>query len=122
MKKCFATMPAIAWDATITAVYSGPATAVIDLTTAKQIKIFPNPVENGKLYLEYNLTTSSRVNIDIFDSKGSKTDVIFSGKQLPGRQLILWDVVANKIETGFYMVRFSIGREKFTKKIIVSGR
>jgi Domain of unknown function (DUF5060)/Secretion system C-terminal sorting domain len=116
------TLPTIAWDAAITAIYSGPATAIIDLTTAKQVKIFPNPVENGKLYLEYDLTTASKVNIDLFDVKGSKVAVIFYGKQLPGPQRVEWDAISNKIKAGVYIVRFAIGKEERSQKIIIRTR
>ncbi|HEY6504043.1 MAG TPA: DUF5060 domain-containing protein [Chitinophagaceae bacterium] len=113
------TLPSIAWDVAITAVFGG-ATPVIDLTSAKQLKIYPNPVENVKLFLEYDLTTTSKVSIDLFDLAGRKVAVIFYGKQLPGHQLIEWNVMENKIKAGFYIVRFSIGNETGSKKIIIS--
>jgi Domain of unknown function (DUF5060)/Secretion system C-terminal sorting domain len=114
------TLPSIAWDAAVTAVYGGP-TAVTDLTFAKQIKIYPNPVENNvRLFMEYDLTAASKVSIDLFDVAGRKAAVIFYGKQSPGHQLIQWNAMENKIKTGFYIVRFSIGKETGSKKIIIS--
>jgi Domain of unknown function (DUF5060)/Secretion system C-terminal sorting domain len=116
------TLPSIAWDAAVTAVYAGPATPVIDLTSAKQLKIYPNPVANDRLFLEYDLTTTSKVSIDLFDLAGRKVAVIFYGKQLPGHQLIQWNAMENKINAGFYIVRFSIGKETGSKKIIISPK
>jgi hypothetical protein len=112
-------LPAIAWDVAVTAVFGG-VTPVVDLSTARQLKIYPNPLNNTRLFLEYDLTEVSKVSIDLFDIKGRKAAIIFHGKQLPGPQFIEWNAIANKIKAGFYMVRFSIGKEVFTKKIIIN--
>ncbi|MEO5563566.1 MAG: T9SS type A sorting domain-containing protein [Chitinophagaceae bacterium] len=111
-------LPVVPWDIAITAVWGG-VTPVIDLTTAKELEIYPNPVEQGKLYLSYNLQTASTVTIDVFDMKGNKVAVVFNGKQTAGNKLIEWNKIPGKVAPGVYFIRFMIGREMATRKITI---
>lgn len=79
-----------------------------------------NPVESGKLWLAYDLTTSSKVDIDLFDINGRKAAIIFYGKQAAGSQLIEWNSMTKNISPGVYILRFSAGQEILDKKIIIS--
>lgn len=112
------TLPSVAWDLAVTAVF-GVATPVVDLTSAKQLKIYPNPVESTKIYLDYDLAAVSKISIDLFDIKGRKVAVIFYGKQAPGPQHIEWNTF-NRIKPGLYIVRFGAGTEVHTQKIVIS--
>ncbi len=112
-------LPSIAWDITVSAVFGG-LTPVVDLSTAKQLKIYPNPVENGKLWLEYDLTKTSKVNIEVFDIAGNKIAVVFSGKQMPGSKLIEWSSRLKSIANGIYIIQFTSDHESYSKKIIIN--
>jgi hypothetical protein len=111
--------PAVAWDLGVTAVWTGVTTAVIDLTTARELKVFPNPAGKGHLYISYDLSTRSRVNIELFDIKGNNIAVIFSGTQAAGTKLVEWKAIPGKVAPGVYIMRFTIGHEMATKKITI---
>lgn len=109
-------LPTVTWDLGMTAVWTGVATGVIDLVTAKELKVFPNPAGRSRLFITYNLASRSRVNVDLFDIKGNKIAVIFSGTQPAGEKLLEWKE-NRAIAPGVYIVRFMIGKEMATRKV-----
>lgn len=111
-------LPSVAWDVAVTAMWGG-VTAVIDPSTAGELKIYPNPVVQGKLYVSYDLRVASTVNIDLFDVKGNKVAAIFNGKQTPGSKLVEWNRVPGKIAPGAYFLQVTIGKETTAQKIVI---
>lgn len=112
-------LPAVAWDMAVTAVWGG-VTPVIDPATAAELKIYPNPVTKDKLYISYDLRNAKKVTIDVFDMKGNKVADIFKGYQTAGSKLIEWDLLANPtVTSGSYILKITIGKESGTQKIII---
>lgn len=112
-------VPTIARDYSVAAIWLGVATPVIDLVTAKELKVYPVPVEQGRFYISYELTTKSVINIDLFDVKGNRVAGIFNGTQPAGTRLIEWKTVQGKIAPGVYMLRIMVGREMATRQITI---
>lgn len=112
-------LPAVAWDIAVKAMWGG-VTPVIDPATAAELKIYPNPVTNNKLYISYDLRYAAKVSIDVFDMRGNKVDSVFKGDQTIGNKLIEWDLSMNPtITNGSYILKITIGKETGTEKIII---
>jgi hypothetical protein len=112
-------LPSVAWDMGVTAVWSGFVTPVIDLPGANQLKIYPNPLKQGSIYVSYELVRPMSVSIDLFDVSGNKVADIFQGIQAAGTRLIAWQPVAGRVAPGVYFMRLSIGQDSGTQKVII---
>jgi hypothetical protein len=112
-------LPAVAWDLAVTAVWTGVTTPVVDLVTAKELKVYPIPVEQGRFYISYDLATRSVVHIDLFDIQGNLVAGIFNGMQPAGAKLIEWKRISGKIAPGIYLLTFRIGHEMATRQITI---
>lgn len=112
-------LPNVDWDLAVTATWTGFATPVIDLTTARQLKIYPNPLVQDVLYVSYDLTRPSQVNIDLFDINGARIAEVFRGMQPAGSKLVEWKSVSGKPAAGVYFLRFAIGRERGVQKLVI---
>ncbi|MEO8403199.1 MAG: DUF5060 domain-containing protein [Chitinophagaceae bacterium] len=114
------TLPNIAWDVAVTAVWSGFPTPVIDIPGAKGVKIYPNPLIQDQLYITYDLANTSKVNIDLFDITGNMVATIFHGTQSAGSKVVEWKRTTGKVAAGVYFVKMNIGTASATQKIIIN--
>lgn len=111
-------LPGIAWDLSLIARWE-TATAVNNLTTASGLRIYPNPVVNDRLYLLYDLTESSPVDIVMLNMNGNKVADIFHGEQSAGSKSVEWNSARQGLSNGFYVLRFSIRDQMLMQKIII---
>lgn len=111
-------VPTVSWDLAINVVFGG-ATPVTDIPLSQPMKIYPNPVTEGKLYVVYDLSNSTQVNIEVFDSRGIKLATIFNGRQTAGSKKVEWDIKKSGIPAGNYFIRFTDGKIIGSTKIII---
>jgi hypothetical protein len=79
-------------------------------------KLFPNPF-NPQLKIQYQVATYGQVQIEIYDSIGSKILTLVSDNQSPGSYELNWD--ARYLSSGIYYVRLSTGNQTDSRKAIL---
>jgi len=77
---------------------------------------YPNPF-NPSATLDYSLTETNDVNVDIFNMKGEKITSLFNGEQAAGAYSLTWN--AENINSGIYILRVSIGNHLETQKLLL---
>ena len=85
------------------------------------INIYPNPF-NDELNIDYKLTNSSEVNLQIYDLTGNLISDLFNGKHLPGSYNITWNTIdnnGNTVQPGIYFCRFQSESNYTVRKIIL---
>jgi hypothetical protein len=113
-------LPVVNWDLAFVANRTGAVTAVIDLPLAKQLRIYPNPVSTGKIFIEYELTTRTKVAVEMYDLIGEKISTIFEGNQNAGQQRISYSTGSNLLSRGVYLLKITIGKDSHIEKIYIS--
>ena len=79
---------------------------------------YPNPF-NPLTKIEFVLSTSSEVSLDIFDVAGRKVRTLLDHQQLPqGKQEIVFD--ASELPSGAYFYRLITPKYSETKKMILT--
>ena len=82
------------------------------------MKLYPNPfVENIKF--EYNLTKQNNVAIDIYDVLGNKIETLINDKQMEGEYSYTFKAKSYNLNSGTYLVRFTVGNITYLKKIMM---
>jgi len=78
---------------------------------------FPNPF-NGSTNIEYTLLNDGYVTLDIYDSRGTRIDVLVNSWQMKGTHLVSWD--AGQRASGIYFYAFRTdGFEKIGKMVLI---
>ncbi|MBE9491946.1 MAG: T9SS type A sorting domain-containing protein [Bacteroidetes bacterium] len=85
------------------------------LSNKMDFQVFPNPSSNN-ISLEFELTESTFVSIELFNAVGSQLMVIENASFTMGRHNISHDIGA--LPEGIYFCRLQIGNEIYTRKII----
>jgi len=75
---------------------------------------YPNPF-NASTAINYTLSRSAKVDIEIFDLQGRSVEHISSGEQTPGSYQINWN--GNKYTSGTYFYRIAAGDRSETRKM-----
>ena len=102
----------------IVGIYSPSA---ISLSENFQLKIYPNPA-NDRVSIEYNLNTSSDVEISIYNLSGMLVHYYKNEKKLSGSYTYSWnltDLSQKRVQTGFYICRMKIADRVLTSKLII---
>ena len=84
--------------------------------------IYPNPVENN-LHIEYELENECQASIDIYNIFGLNVALVIKGKQLRGKQKLVWDLTGyngEKLPAGVYTIRLKAGSKTITKKVVIN--
>ncbi|MCP4581506.1 MAG: T9SS type A sorting domain-containing protein [candidate division Zixibacteria bacterium] len=77
---------------------------------------YPNPF-NAQTIIEYNLSTSDRVTIDIFDILGRSAGSLIEGEMPAGNHQVIWD--AKGFSSGMYFYKIQAGDFVETKKMLL---
>jgi hypothetical protein len=77
---------------------------------------YPNPF-NPSTTLDYTLTETNNVKVDIYNMKGEKITSLFSGEQTAGSYSLNWN--AENTHSGIYVLRISIGNHLETQKLLL---
>lgn len=92
---------------------TGIRTAAKDLSD--NISVYPNPVTDGNLVVQYNLTSSQDINVKVYDLSGKEVYTTgFAKAQNGNRKLDL-----SGLSNGMYMVTFSTEDGFASKKIML---
>jgi hypothetical protein len=82
------------------------------------VMVSPNPAKE-KFNLDYTLKKQSSVNVDLYNSIGVKMKTIYSGKQMPGKQLIPVEIAKDGLSAGVYFISVSLDGDVTTKQLII---
>lgn len=113
-------IPSLAWDAAFT-VSMNVVTSVPEFSPAGGLKIYPNPVAGGKLLIGYELSTRTKMNIDLISMSGTRIANILSASQTAGPQLVEWNVKSARVSAGFYLVRVQSPKGVVIEKVYISS-
>ena len=80
------------------------------------ISVYPNPVSNN-LTINYNLSASSNVSINVFDMLGSRIAEIANDRESSGQHSIPWN--ASTVPQGIYLLQFMVDNKIINQKITV---
>lgn len=94
------------------------SSAVADPFFIGAFKAFPNPVSSATI-IRFDLVKSANVTISVFDMTGRKVTDLFSGPMNKGPQQIQWDVNAEGIAEGLYLLLISDGTLSRQLKLVV---
>ncbi len=72
---------------------------------------------NGEVTIEYQLTESMPVTVQIFDILGRPVETLFQGNQLPGTHRHVFRSRNARLVTGIYIYVIQAGRQRYSQKI-----
>jgi len=75
---------------------------------------YPNPF-NANTVIEYSLSETAPVTVEIFDLLGKKVETLENGIQGPGSHSLTWD--ASNVATGTYFYRITVNDVTQTRKM-----
>ena len=78
--------------------------------------VYPNPVAN-EMTINYNLSSSSNVMINVYDMIGNKVSSIANEKEVAGQHAITWN--AKSIPQGIYLMQIIVDNKILNQKITV---
>jgi PKD repeat protein len=67
------------------------------------IKLYPNPVSDESVALEFNLQSSGRLNFVLFDSRGNEVKTIFNDRVKKGANVLRFNV--DNLPSGYYILK-----------------
>lgn len=81
---------------------------------------YPNPF-NASVTLEYSLSQTGEVELNVYDISGRLVTTLASGSQTPGMHTVRWDGFANgsQVSTGLYFARLISGGNVATQKLLL---
>lgn len=80
------------------------------------ISVYPNPVADN-LTIEYSLSSSTNVVINVYDMLGSKIKEIANDKESAGQHSIQWN--ASIAQQGIYLLQVIVDNKIINQKITV---
>lgn len=92
---------------------TGIKTAVRDLSD--NISVYPNPVTDGNLVVQYNLTSSQDINVKVYDLSGKEVYATSLAKAQNGTRKLNLSGLSN----GMYMITFATEDGFASKKIML---
>ncbi len=81
-----------------------------------KIKVIPNPF-SSKLEIQFNLPEAQKVNINVYDSKGTLVKQVYSGSRSAGLQNFMID--GSNMTNGTYFCEIIINNVKFLRKLVL---
>lgn len=89
-------------------------------TSAINIRNFPNPFAD-QMTIEYNLSATSDVSIQVFNSLGQEITQLVNETQQSGIQRVIWNADAHAAGVYFYTVTVTEGNQtyKATRQIVL---
>lgn len=81
------------------------------------VEVYPNPVTD-QINLKYEVSRNSNVTIKMVDVLGNDVITLFSRRVDPGEQTFSYSL-SNKLNRGFYFIRFIAGTESVIKRISI---
>ncbi len=91
------------------------ATSIVSAVTENQLTVFPNP-SNTSSTIEYTLTNSSFVKLEVVDILGKQLKSIVNTTQPAGN----YKVTLAKLNAGIYFIRLNINNQTNTTRLVVT--
>ncbi len=88
------------------------------LESVLQFNIHPNPTKDDVM-ISYTLVNAADVNLEVFDAIGNRIKNMINTNQLPGKYQVLFDVKADQLFQGIYIIRLSSGNKTFNKRLVL---
>ena len=86
------------------------------IAAGQNLRVFPNPFQD-KVNIEYQLTRSSEVKIEVYNILGARVLEIEHSNQLPGSYH--YEIGADQLNAGaVYYLKFSVGDKTSVTKLI----
>jgi len=84
------------------------------------LSVSPNPF-SGNGQLQFKLSQSSVVNLQVFNLKGQLLGNLFTGQLTSGEHSLAWDgsIDGKKLASGLYLIRCKSGNSHATAKVVV---
>jgi hypothetical protein len=112
-------LPNVAWDLAMVATRTS-VTGIVDLPSARRLKLYPNPLHQNKLCIEYELTRRSAVSFELYDLLGSKIRTLYAGTEPAGPQRHIYSISGLHVQAGgIYLVKVQIGGDSHLEKIFI---
>lgn len=86
-----------------------------------EVKCYPNPF-NPNTQITFTLTSSSEVNIEIFNIKGQLVKNLFKGNLPSGKHFVRWngnDLNNHTLSSGVYFYKLKAGNNVITNKVML---
>ena len=81
------------------------------------MNIYPNPT-SGVATIEYSVSKSENVSIDVYNLLGNKVQSIVSNSQPQGKHVISWNT--SNLPSGVYIIQLQTSEKVITNRIVVS--
>ena len=105
------------WVAEITG--TGGTTGIKNDTQSDNFKLYPNPIYQ-EFKTEFELSTNSKISIDIFDIQGKLVRTLFNGNALSGKNIFTFN--KSNLEIGTYFINISTNNQTLkNEKIIIAN-
>lgn len=82
------------------------------------VQIYPNPITD-QITIKYTVSRNSNVNIKIMDVLGNNVATLLSERVESGEQKFIRLLSSNKLTSGFYFLRVTVGTESIIKRITI---
>ena len=83
-----------------------------------QIDLYPNPIEGGRLNIDYVLTGDSPVSIKLYNLLGDEVAVLYQGEKQAGKQHEALDISDLKLKAGTYLIKIDSKDGKKTIRLV----
>ena len=105
------------WVAEITG--TGGTTGITNDTQSDNFKLYPNPIYQ-EFKTEFELSTNSKISIDIFDIQGKLVRTLFNGNAISGKNIFTFN--KSNLEIGTYFINISSNNQTLkNEKIIIAN-
>lgn len=105
--------------------YAQPALPVATVTftpeskTTPAVQVYPNPVQQSVIHVQFKLSSSSRVSVTIEDMSGQRRFQRDMGDAGPGTFSQQIDISSAALEAGTYILRIQTANETYHTKMII---
>lgn len=105
------------WVAEITG--TGGTTGITNDTQSDNFKLYPNPIYQ-EFKTEFELSTNSKISIDILDIQGKLVKTLFNGNAISGKNIFTFN--KSNLEIGTYFINISSNNQTLkNEKIIIAN-
>ena len=91
------------------------ATSILSAEMKNQLSVFPNPT-NTNTNIEYTLTNSSFVKLEVVDVLGKQLQSLVNTIQATG----IYKVNLTKLDAGIYFIKLNINNQTNTTRLVVT--
>lgn len=111
--------------------WSGLSNVVVRTATAVDVEINPFPLDfsspwpnpaQGMAQFAYSQPQPGRVRVEAYDVSGRHVRTLYDAERSAGPAVLDWDLrdeVGNPLVAGMYLVRASLGRTVFSRRVVI---